>query len=116
MRIKQHRTLGVGLAMLMLMLCLSVVADLRDYAPTNVSVTIASGTLLAADSQVRVVQLTNTGSYPVWYCHSGQTAVVGKGFYLDVGSTATLTGQQCPNQGLNAIADGGTTTVAIGKG
>jgi len=94
----------------------TVLADLRDYEPTNASVTTSSAELLAADARVRVVQLTNTGDYDVWYCHSGQTAAVGKGFYLPTGATVTLDGDQVPKLGLNAIANGGTTTVAIGRG
>ena len=91
-------------------------ADLRDYAPTSVSVTQTSGALLAADARVKVVMLTNVGDYDVWFCHSGQTAVVNKGFYLPASGSVTLEGENAPKQGLNAIASGGTTTVAIGKG
>jgi len=95
---------------------MAVWADLRDYAPDNVSVTTASGTVIAADNQMRILQLTNTGSYDVWLCHSGQTAVVGKGFYLPAGASLTFDGDSVPQQGLKGIASGGTTTLAIGKG
>lgn len=91
-------------------------ADLRSYEPAVVSVLVTATTLLAADNRLRVVQLTNTGSYDVWFCDASQTPVVGSGFYLPVGSTVALTGENCPQQGLKAIANGGTSTVAVGKG
>lgn len=91
-------------------------ADLRDYAPTTVNVATSATTLLAADNQLQVVSLTNRGSYPVWICHSGQTPVVGSGFYLPAGATLSFTGAVVPQQGLKAIADGGTSAVAVGRG
>ena len=91
-------------------------ADLRSYAPTVVSVLVTSTTLLAADNQLQVVSLTNTGSYAVWICALDQTPVVGSGFYLPAGATLTFTGRIVPQQGLKAIAVTGTSTVAVGRG
>jgi len=91
-------------------------ADLRDYAPTVVTVQATTTTLLAADNQLQVVSITNTGAAAVWVCHAGQTAVVGRGFYLPVGGTLTFWGGCVPQQGLNAISASGTCTVAIGRG
>jgi hypothetical protein len=91
-------------------------ADLQDYAPTVVTVTNASGVLLAADNQLQVVTLANTGSVTVWVCHASQTAVVGRGFYLPAGGVLVFNGLNTPQQGLKAIATTGTCTVAIGRG
>ena len=111
--------LGVGLvaASALLLTPQTAYADLQNYAPLNVSVTVASGELLAVQTKaLDVVQLTNTGSYDVWFCHLSQTAVVGKGFYLPSGGSIVLSGFNCPEAGLTGIADGGTTTVAIARG
>jgi len=94
-------------------------AELGNYAPSVVTITTSSTTLLAADTTQRklcIVQLTNTGVYDVWFCNFKQTPEVGKGFYLPVGSTMILTGATVPQEGLKAIANGGSSTVAIGKG
>ena len=91
-------------------------ADLKDYAPAVVTVTASSAELLAADNQLKLVELTNTGTHDVWFCHGNQTAVVGSGFFLPVGSTRTFTGENTPQNGLKAIASGGSTTVAVGRG
>ena len=110
--------LGVGLVSVSaLLLTPQAHADLQNYAPLYVSVTVASGELLAVQTKaLDVVQLTNTGSYDVWFCHLSQTAVVGKGFYLPSGGSIVLSGFNCPEAGLTGIADGGTTTVAIARG
>jgi len=91
-------------------------ADLRDYAPANVTVTTTSGTVLSADNRMKTVTLTNIGTNPVWLCHSGQTAVVNKGWYLPANASITFDGDSVPLQGLNGIAVGGSSTVAIAKG
>ena len=110
------RTFAASFSLLASFAAATLHADLRDYAPANATVTTSSAALLAADGQMRTVQLTNTGGYPIWYCHSGQTAVATKGFYLPAGATVTLDGEQIPSQGLSAIAVGGSTVIAIGKG
>jgi hypothetical protein len=110
------RTLAVVFGLAILAAAVTAWADLRDYAPTNVSVTTSSGALLAADNKLHVLQLTNTGDYDVWVCHANQTAVVGKGFYLPSKGSLVFSDDSVPQQGLNAIASGGTTTVALGRG
>ena len=91
-------------------------ADMRSYAPTVVSVLVTETTLLAADNRLQVVTLSNTGAVAVWVCHAAQTPVVGRGFHLPAGATLTFSGAVVPMQGLKAIADGATATVAVGRG
>ena len=91
--------------------------ELQSYVPTVVTVGTEAGVLLAADNKLKTVCLTNTGSKDVWFCHGKQTPEVGKGFFLPAGKVPmVLDGDAVPLQGLNAIADGGSTTVAIGRG
>jgi len=79
------------LAAVLALCALTVLADLRDYAPTQATVTTSSGTLLAADNRLQVVTLTNVGDYDVWVCHAGQTAEANKGFYLPADGTVNET-------------------------
>jgi len=91
--------------------------ELQSYPPTVVTVSAEAGPLLAADNKLKTVCLTNTGDKGVWFCHAKQTPEVGKGFYLPPGKVPlVLDGDAVPLQGLTAIADGGETTVAIGRG
>ncbi len=106
----------VALAAAAVVLALPARADLRSFAPANVSVGTSSQVVLAADNTMKVLMLTNTGAYPVWLCHAGQTAVALKGFYLPAGGSITFSGVDVPQQGLNGIAVGGASVVAIGKG
>jgi len=88
-----------------------------DYVPTNVSVLVTATTLLAADAAIRRVQLTNLGAYPVYFCHLNQTPLVNKGFYIAPNGGVFIFDADCaPIGGISAIADGGTSIVAVGRG
>jgi len=90
--------------------------ELQPYANLVTSVSTSSGTLLAADSALQVVELTNTSeTIDVWVCDARLTAEVGKGFYLPADSTRIFD-DVIPKGGLNAIADGGAADVAVGRG
>ena len=90
---------------------------LQSYAPATVNVLVTETALLAADSNLRIAQLTNKGTVNVWYCHAGRTPVVGSGFFIPPhNGSVTLTGDNTPVAGLKAIADGATAAVAVGRG
>jgi hypothetical protein len=113
-----HRLMSLTLAVCLFM-SICCFGELGKYDPSVVTIAATVTTLLAADTTTRtlkIVQLTNTGNYDVWFCNFAHTPVVGRGFYLPVGSTMILTGNTVPQEGLKAIANGGATTVAIGKG
>lgn len=101
---------------LALFAALSARADLRDYEPLEVTVAETATTLLAADNQLQVVTLTNTGSVTVWICHGNRTPVAGRGFCLAAGASITFSGPCVPQQGLKAISSSGDCTVAVGRG
>ena len=86
------------------------------YAPTVVTVTTASSTILAADDSLRTLEMTSTGTTDVWYCAAPQTAVVGRGFYLPAGKTKCHDHTSIFLNGINAIASGSSCTVALGRG
>lgn len=88
----------------------------NNYMPLVVTVGTTAATLLAEDSGLRTLELTNTGSYDVWLAVRPQEAKVGMGFFLEAGVTKTFDHNSVPCAGLSAIANGGSTTVAIGRG
>jgi len=87
------------------------------YPPTNVTVQATSTVLLEKDKNLRTVELTNTdASVDVWLSMDPWPAVVNKGFYLKAGSSKVFDVESIPIEGLNAIGNGGTALVAIGRG
>ena len=91
--------------------------ELQPYAPSNVTVTGASGTLMSADGFAQIVELHNTdASNGIWFCHASETAEVNKGFYLGPATTKTFV-DVVPRGGLNAIASVTSgVVVAVTKG
>jgi hypothetical protein len=86
------------------------------YAPATVDVLVTSTALLAADSSIRTVEFTNKSAFDVWYCVAPQVPVVGSGFYLPANQSRAHGMDAIPLNGVNAIADGGTAAVAVGRG
>jgi len=88
-----------------------------SYAPTNVSVTTTSGTLLASDKALQSVTLSNLDSAnDVFIAVKPNDAVADKGIIVRAGTSVSLFGRECPVDGLNAISSAGTVTVAILRG
>jgi len=81
-------------------------------APINVSVTNSSTQILAANSDRRLVIISNTGNINVFMSADG-TAVVDKGFELRKGDTMQLGEDIDITTTLHGITKGGSTNIAV---
>ena len=76
-----------------------------------------SGTsvLVPPNRFMRTVELTHISGPDLYYCHSGETPEVGKGFVLKTGTQKVYDKDSLPQEGLKAIvAAGQTAVVAVG--
>ncbi len=80
------------------------------------TVATTAGTLVSTDTGMRNLHLENTGSNKIWLAVLPNTAVVGRGIGIAGGTWKNFDKDSIPLRGLSAIADGGSSTVAIQKG
>ena len=97
--------------------------ELSSQNPPLEAVSVAQSTtdpddqhLLDPDPDMQTLQLSNTSAIDVWCNVKPWPAVVGRGWWLKATSITNFDIESMPLQGLNAIANGGTGTISIGKG
>lgn len=86
---------------------------LTPLAPATATAGVASGNIVAANSNRRGLVISNTSANRLFLAFGANNAVLNRGIYLSAGGVWVMDTYTFTTQAVNAIASGAGSTVSI---